>query len=54
MISLAKTTGTIMASMVVLSQRSRPRTPAHAIDRTTPPSTHSAAPVVADVCGEQT
>ena len=32
MISLAKTTGTIMASMVVLSQWSRPRTPAHAMD----------------------
>jgi hypothetical protein len=28
--------------------------PAHAVDRTTPPSTRSAAPVVADACGEQT
>jgi len=26
----------------------------HAIERTTPPSTRSAAPVVADACGEQT
>jgi hypothetical protein len=32
MISLTKTTRTIMASMVVLSQWSRSRTPAHAMD----------------------
>jgi hypothetical protein len=35
-------------------RRPRPSRRIHPIERTTPPSTRSAAPVVAEACGEET
>ena len=52
-ITLDQTFGYPMRRMLGVATAPDPRR-AHTTERTTPPSTRSAAPVVAEACGEQT